>query len=367
MECVCSTNSVGGKRCFRGFPDVPAGPYGAGAAFPNRRHLTVVEPVSSAAYCRWVQATERARRTLKFGVAVDTDGVLRVAWLAAEEHLQHNLVSRTDVLGLTGSYLSRNEEAPGYPYPVRPRLEGGVEGRRRREGIAHHSLGEQGRGSTLRLVCTADVLSEEKQEGKDRASRVLDVEKGAAVGMMVVGRRGPRSCGNSEQESEGQGQLCSTHTTAAGIATPGFKAKKERMQSASTRRTREAISAERQSAHDEDQQRVCERDHEPGRCITSQLSGGSSQQSHQDLLAGGLRHYTHCSIELHSWHAARLPALEGPGRATTVQRSPEVCFHAYWFRAATAAPCGMTRGEVSRRREDSRCHEVESKVLCGHL
>jgi hypothetical protein len=115
--------------------------------------------------------------------------------------------------------------------------------------------------------------------------------------MMVVGRRGPRSCGNSEQESEGQGQLCSTH---AGIATPGFKAKKERMQSASARRTREAISAERQIAHAEDQQRVCERDREPGRCITSQLSGGSSQQSHQDLLAGGLRHYKHCSIELHS-------------------------------------------------------------------
>jgi hypothetical protein len=106
---------------------------------------------------------------------------------------------------------------------VRPHLEGGVEGRRRREGISHHSLGEQGRGSTLRLVRTADVLSEEKKEAEDRASRVLDVEKGAAVGMMVVGRRGPRSCGNSEQESEGQGQLCSTHTTAAGIATPASR------------------------------------------------------------------------------------------------------------------------------------------------
>jgi hypothetical protein len=45
--------------------------------------------------------------------------------------------------------------------------------------------------------------------------------------MMVVGRRGPRSCRNNEQESEGQGQLCSTHATAAGIATPGFKAKRE--------------------------------------------------------------------------------------------------------------------------------------------
>jgi hypothetical protein len=125
---------------------VPAGSYGAGAAFPNRRHSTVVEPVSSAAYYRWVRATGRTRPTLKFGVAVDADGVLRVAWLAAEEHLQHNLVSRTDVLGLAGSYLSRNEEALGYPYPVRPRLEGGVEGRRRREGIAHHSLGERDKG-----------------------------------------------------------------------------------------------------------------------------------------------------------------------------------------------------------------------------
>jgi hypothetical protein len=80
----------------------------------------------------------------------------------------------------------------------------------------------------LRLACTADALSEEKKESEDRTSRVLDVEKGPAVGMMVVGRRGPRLCGNSEQESEGQGQgqLCSTHTTAAGIVTPDLKAKR---------------------------------------------------------------------------------------------------------------------------------------------
>jgi hypothetical protein len=80
----------------------------------------------------------------------------------------------------------------------------------------------------LRLACTADALSEEKKESEDRTSRVPDVEKGPAVGMMVVGRRGPRLCGNSEQESEGQGQgqLCSTHTTAAGIVTPNLKAKR---------------------------------------------------------------------------------------------------------------------------------------------
>jgi hypothetical protein len=132
---------------------------------------------------------------------------------------------------------------------------GGVAGR----GIAHHSLGEQGRSSTLRLACTADVPSEEKKESEDRTSRVLDVEKGAAVGMMVVGRRGPRSCGNSEQESErGRG---SSDTIAAGIVTPDLKAKRQRMQSASTRRTRGAISAQRQSALDEDGQRVSERDH----------------------------------------------------------------------------------------------------------
>jgi hypothetical protein len=118
----------------------------------------------------------------------------------------------------------------------------------------------------LRLACTADMLSEEKKESEDRTSRVLDVEKGSAVGMMVVGRRGPRLCGNSEQESEGQGQLCSTHTTAAGIVTTDLKTKRERererVQSPPTRRTRGAISAQRQSALDEDGQRVSERDHE---------------------------------------------------------------------------------------------------------
>jgi hypothetical protein len=181
-----------------------------------------------------VHVTGCTRRVPKLGVVVDVEGVLRVAWLAAEQHLQHDLVSRTDVLGLTGSCLSRNEEALEHSYPARPRSEGGVVGRRRREGVARHRLGEQNRSPTLRLACTANMVSKENKEAEDRTSRVLGVEKGTAVGMMVVGRRGPRLCGNSEQESEGQGSSAAP-TPPQPVSSPDIKAKRQRMQSASTR------------------------------------------------------------------------------------------------------------------------------------